>query len=248
VPTGSDFVERLDSVLQVIYLIFNEGYAATSGDGWLRPRLMEDALRLGRILSALVPDEAEVHGLVALMEIQASRTRARVGADGEPIPLGEQDRGRWDWVLIGHGLGQLERAERMGRHAGPYTVQAGIAACHVRARQPEQTDWARIVILYDQLSQLTPSPIIELNRAVAVGMAFGPAQALPLVEDLADEPTLRSYHLLPAVRADLLEKLGRNDEAARDYALAASMTRNLPEQRLLERRAERARLGGASPP
>jgi RNA polymerase sigma factor (sigma-70 family) len=247
VPTGSDFVERLGSVLQVIYLIFNEGYAATSGEGWLRPRLMEDALRLGRILSALVPDEAEVHGLVALMEIQASRTRARVGRDGEPIPLNEQDRARWDWVLIGHGLNELERAERMGRNDGPYTLQAGIAACHVRARRPEHTDWARIVALYDDLGRLTPSPIVELNRAVAVGMAFGPEQALPLIDDLAAEPTLRNYHLLPAVRADLLEKLGRNDEAARDYALAASMTRNLPEQRLLLRRSERAAVSAGRP-
>ena len=245
VPTGSDFVERLASVLQVIYLVFNEGYAATSGDGWVRPRLMEDALRLGRILSSLVPDEAEVHGLVALMEIQASRTRARVGRDGEPIPLGEQDRGRWDWVLIGHGLNELERAERMGRGLGPYTLQAAIAGCHVRARRPEQTDWSRIVSLYDELEELTPSPIIELNRAVAVGMADGPAAGLEAVERLADDPTLRGYHLLPAVRADLLEKLGRNDEAARDFAVAASMTRNLPEQRLLLHRAQRASLGAS---
>jgi RNA polymerase sigma factor (sigma-70 family) len=248
VPTGSDFVERLGSVLQVIYLIFNEGYAATSGEGWLRPRLMEDAQRLGRILSALVPNEPEVLGLVALMEIQASRTRARVGRDGEPIPLNEQDRGRWDWVLIGHGLTQLERAERTGRSVGPYTLQAAIAACHVRARRPEQTDWARIVELYDTLGELTPSPIVELNRAVAVGMAAGPQAGLAAVDRLADDPQLRSYHLLPAVRADLLEKLGRTDEAARDFDRAAAMTRNLPEQRLLERRAERARLSGAPTP
>ncbi len=248
VPTGSDFTERLGSVLQVIYLIFNEGYAATSGDGWVRPRLMEQALRMGRILSALVPDEPEVHGLVALMEIQASRTRARVGRDGEPIPLNEQDRARWDWVLIGHGLQELERAERMRLRSGPYTVQAGIAACHVRARQPERTDWSRIVSLYDELRELTQSPIVELNRAVAVGMADGPAAGLAAVDLIADDPALRAYHLLPAVRADLLEKLGRTDEAARDFALAASMTRNLPEQRLLERRAERARHGAALPP
>src|SRR3954470_2334865 len=246
VPTGSDFVERLASVLQVIYLVFNEGYAATSGEDWVRPRLMEDALRLGRILAALVPDESEVHGLVALMEIQASRTRARVGRDGEPIPLSEQDRARWDWVLIGHGLNELDRAERMSRGAGPYTLQAAIAACHVRARRLEQTDWPRIVALYDELGALTPSPIVELNRAVAVGMANGPAAGLEAVERLSDDPTLRNYHLLPAVRADLLEKVGRNDEAARDFALAASMTRNMPESQPFEPRAQRARSGGAT--
>jgi RNA polymerase sigma-70 factor, ECF subfamily len=240
VPIGSDFVERLGSVLQVIYLVFNEGYAATSGDGWLRPRLMEDALRLGRILAALVPDEPEVHGLVALMEIQASRTRARVTRGGEPIPLNDQDRGRWDWLLIGHGLGELERAERIAGRPGPYVLQAAIAACHVRARRTEDTDWARIVALYDVLGTLTRSPVVELNRAVAVGMAFGPEQALAVVDSLAGEPALRAYHLLPAVRADLLEKLGRTHEASREFARAASMTRNLPEKRLLERRAEQA--------
>jgi RNA polymerase sigma factor (sigma-70 family) len=237
VPQGSDFINRLGSVLQVIYLVFNEGYTATAGQSWLRPELLEEALRLGRVLAGLAPDEPEAHALVALMEIQASRTRARVGRGGEPIPLLEQDRGRWDWVLISHGLAALERAERIGRVAGPYTLQAAIAACHARARTADSTDWERIVALYDALAQIAGSPIVELNRAVAVGMAFGPAAGLELVDALVSEASLRSYHLLPAVRADFLVKLGRNDEARSELERAADMTANLAERQLLSQRA-----------
>jgi RNA polymerase sigma factor (sigma-70 family) len=240
VPTGVDFEARLAPVLQVIYLVFNEGYSATAGDDWVRPALCEDALRLGRVLATLVPDEPEVHGLVALMEIQASRIRARIGPGGEPIPLLEQNRARWDQLLIRRGLAALARAEQLGGSFGPYALQAAIAACHARARRPEDTDWPRIVALYDALAQLGPSPVVELNRAVAVGMAFGPGPGLEIVDGLAAEPALASYHLLPAVRGDLLEKLGRFEEAAADFARAASMTRNLPEQRLLLDRAAKA--------
>jgi RNA polymerase sigma factor (sigma-70 family) len=237
VPQGSEFIDRLGSVLGVIYLVFNEGYTATAGERWVRPELLEEALRLGRVLAGLVPDEAEAHGLVALMEIQASRTRARIGRGGEPIPLLEQDRGRWDWVLIGHGLAALERAQRIGRGPGPYTLQAAIAACHARARTPAETDWQRIVALYDGLAELTPSPVVELNRAVAVGMAFGPAAGLELADRLVSEPSLRSYHLLPAVRADFLAKLGRNAEARAELGRAVEMTANEAERELLKRRA-----------
>jgi RNA polymerase sigma factor (sigma-70 family) len=239
VPQGGEFSGRLASVLRVIYLIFNEGYAATTGESWVRPELLEEALRLGRILAGLVPEEPEVHGLVALMEIQASRTRARVGRRGEPIPLLEQDRGRWDWVLVRHGLAALDRAERLGGEPGPYTLQAAIAAVHGRARTPEATDWERIVALYDALAQLQPSPIVELNRAVAVGMAFGPEAGLEIADTLVDEPALKAYHLLPAVRADFLAKLGRVDEARAEFLRAASLTRNAPERDLLLERARR---------
>jgi RNA polymerase sigma-70 factor, ECF subfamily len=237
VPTGADFAARLASVLQVIYLVFNEGYSATAGEDWVRPALCEDALRLGRVLAGLVPDEPEVHGLVALMEIQASRMRARVKPDGEPIPLLEQNRARWDRLLIGRGLAVLERAEALGGARGPYALQAAIAACHVRARTADETDWERIVALYDALVALQPSPVVELNRAVAVGMAFGPYAGLEIVEGLRDDPALAAYHLLPAVRADLLAKVDRREEAAAEYARAASLTRNGPEQRLLLQRA-----------
>jgi len=237
VPTGPDLAPRLASVLQVVYLVFNEGYAATSGDDWVRPGLCEDALRLGRVLAGLVPDEPEVHGLVALMEIQASRMRARVGPGGRPIPLFEQQRGRWDQLLIGRGLAALSRVEALGGTMGPYALQAAIAACHARARTPEETDWPRIVALYDALAQLTPSPVVELNRAVAVGMVYGPAEGLALVDAVATEPALARYHLVPAVRADFLEKLGRADEARAEFARAASMTLNGPERELLLDRA-----------
>jgi RNA polymerase sigma factor (sigma-70 family) len=244
VPVGADFDARLASVLQVIYLVFNEGYSATAGDDWVRPGLCEDALRLGRVLAGLVPDEPEVHGLVALMEIQASRMRARTTSDGSPIPLLEQNRARWDQLLIGRGLAALARAEALGGASRPYALQAAIAACHARARTPGATDWARIVALYDGLAALTPSPIVELNRAVAVGMAYGPAAGLEIVDGLADDEALAGYHLLPAVRADLLAKLDRQEEAAEAFARAASMTRNGPERRLLlERAAESARRG-----
>ncbi len=238
VPRGTEFYSRLESVLQVIYLVFNEGYSATAGDEWLRPGLCEDALRLGRILAALVPAEAEVHGLVALMEIQASRSAARVSASGEPILLLEQDRSRWDQLLIGRGLTALARAESLAESRGPYTLQAAIAACHARARTAPETDWHRIADLYRELSELTRSPIVELNRAVAVSMAFGPALGLDLVDSLREEPSLRSYHLLPAVRADLLIKLGRPLEARSELERAASMTRNERERALLLERAE----------
>jgi len=224
-------------VLEVIYLIFNEGYSATAGDDWMRPALCEDALRLGRIVAELVPQEPEVHGLVALMEIQASRSGARVGPSGEPILLFDQDRGRWDHLLIRRGLAALERAEALGGAHGPYALQAAIAACHARARTPEETDWTRIVALYDGLAQLTPSPVVELNRAVAVGMAFGPAAGLEIVDALTSEPSLKTYHLLPSVRGDLLFKLGRFGEARAEFERAASLTRNARERALLLERA-----------
>jgi predicted RNA polymerase sigma factor len=226
-------------VLQVIYLIFNEGYAATSGDDWLRPALCEDALRLGRILAELVPGEPEVHGLVALMEIQASRTRARVGPAGEPILLLDQNRAHWDQLLIHRGLTALARAEALGGELGIYALQAAIAACHARALTADATDWPRIVALYDALSQLNPSPVVELNRAVAVGMAFGPAAGLEIVDQLISEPLLRGYHLLPAVRGDLLAKLGRAEEARAEFERAASLTRNASERKVLLERASR---------
>jgi RNA polymerase sigma factor (sigma-70 family) len=237
VPMGSDRVARLSSVLEVIYLIFNEGYSATSGEDWMRPTLCEDALRLGRVLAELIPDEAEVHGLVALMEIQASRSRARVGSSGEPIPLLEQNRGRWDQLLIHRGFAALMRAESLGSALGPYRLQAAIAACHAQARNPEDTNWERITALYDALVQIAPSPIVELNRAVAVSMAFGPAAGLEIVDALVSESSLKSYHLLPGVRADLLAKLGRFSEACEEYKIAASLTRNTHERELLLERA-----------
>jgi predicted RNA polymerase sigma factor len=233
VPRGPELAERLSSVLEVIYLIFNEGYSATAGDDWARPALCEDALRLGRILAELASEEGEVHGLVALMEIQASRLRARTGPSGEPILLLDQDRARWDHVLIHRGLTALERAEGTGRPAGPYTLQAAIAACHARARTAEETDWQRIAALYDTLGRITPSPVIELNRAVAVAMAFGPAAGLEIVDTLTSERALASYHLLPSVRGDLLFKLGRMDEARMEFERAASLTRNARERTLL---------------
>jgi RNA polymerase sigma factor (sigma-70 family) len=241
VPRGADFEERLSSVLEVIYLIFNEGYAATAGDDWLRPALCEEALRLGRILGELVPNEPEVHGLIALMEIQASRLKARVGPGGEAVPLFDQDRARWDRVLVRRGLVALERAEKLGSALGPYGLQAAIAACHARARTSEETDWQQIAALYDALAQLTPSPVIELNRAVAVAMAFGPAAGLEIVDELTTEPSLQNYHLLPAVRGDLLVKLGRFDEARAEFERAASLTRNSRERTLLLERAAAAR-------
>jgi RNA polymerase sigma-70 factor (ECF subfamily) len=244
VPRGAEFSERLSSVLQVIYLVFNEGYSATAGDDWMRPELCQDALRLGRILAELVPQEPEVHGLVALMEIQASRSRARVGPSGEPVLLLDQDRARWDYVLIRRGFAALERAEQLGGAQGPYALQAAIAACHARARTPDATDWTRISALYDELAKITPSPIVDLNRAVAVGMAYGPAAGLEIVDALTGEPTLKTYHLLPSVRGDLLAKLGRSDEARDEFERAASLTRNARERALLLDRA-RACAGGA---
>ena len=241
VPRGPELAARLSSVLEVIYLIFNEGYSATAGDDWMRPALCEDALRLGRILAGLAPLEPEVHGLVALMELQASRAAARVGPAGEPILLLDQDRGRWDHLLIRRGLAALERAEAPGGGYGPYALQAAIAACHARARTPEETDWTRIVALYDALSQLLHSPVVELNRAVALGMAFGPAAGLEVVDTLTAEPSLERYHLLPAVRGDLLHKLGRYTEARAEFERAATLTRNARERTLLLERAARAR-------
>jgi RNA polymerase sigma factor (sigma-70 family) len=241
VPRGDEFTARLASVLQVIYLVFNEGYSATAGDDWLRPALCEDALRLGRILAGLVPNEPEVHGLVALMEIQASRLRARVGPEGDAILLLDQDRARWDQMLVRRGLAALERAVKLGGALGPYALQAAIAACHARARTAEETDWGRIASLYEALSEVTPSPVVELNRAVAIGMAFGPAAGLELVDTLIAEPSLKSYHLLPSVRGDLLAKLGRHDEARAEFKRAASLTRNARERDLLLRRAGEVR-------
>jgi RNA polymerase sigma factor (sigma-70 family) len=237
VPRGPDLAPRLASVLEVIYLVFNEGYAATAGDDWMRPALCEDALRLGRILADLAPREPEVHGLVSLMEIQDSRRRARVGPTGEPILLLDQDRARWDYLSISRGLAALDRAETLGGALGPYALQAAIAACHARARTAAETDWPRIAALYDALAQLAPSPVVELNRAVALGMAFGPAPALELVDRLQSEPSLQAYHLLPTVRADLLAKLGRLDEARAELARAAALTRNTRERDLLLARA-----------
>ncbi len=239
VPRGTEREARLNSVLEVIYLVFNEGYSATAGDDWMRPALCEEALRLGRILAELSPQESEVHGLAALMEIQASRLRARTGPSGEPILLLDQDRSRWDRVLIGRGLTALERAERLGGAAGPYALQAEIAACHARARTAAETDWARIAGLYDALALHVPSPVVELNRAVAHGMAFGPEAGLRMVDALAEEPALRGYHLLPAARGDLLEKLGRSAEARGEFERAASLTRNERERSLLLERARK---------
>ena len=241
VPQGADFEARLGSVLQVVYLIFNEGYAATSGTDWARPALCEDALRLGRVLAGLVPDEAEVHGLVALMEIQASRLAARIDPQtGAPVPLLEQDRGRWDHLLIERGLAALARADALSGPPGPYTLQAAIAACHGRARTPDETAWTAIVALYDALVALNPSPVIELNRAVAVSMAEGPAAGLELVDELAHAPALAGYHLLPAVRGDMLERLDRGQEAALEFAHAATLTRNEAERTMLLARARTA--------
>ena len=238
VPPGAELAQRLESVLEVIYLIFNEGYSATAGAEWVRPALCEDALRLGRILAELAPGEAEVHGLVALMEIQGSRIRARVGPAGEPILLLDQDRGRWDHLLIGRGLAALARAEALGGASGPYTLQAAIAACHARARTAEETDWTRIVALYDALAQLIPSPVVELNRAVALGMAFGPAAGLEVVDALTSDPSLAAYHLLPSVRGDLLAKLGRFEEARDELMRAADLTQNVRERALLLKKRE----------
>jgi RNA polymerase sigma factor (sigma-70 family) len=237
VPGGADLTARLSSVLGVIYLIFNEGYSASAGEDWMRPALCEDALRLGRILAELAPKEPEVHGLVALMEIQASRTRARTGSSGEPVLLLDQDRTRWDHLLIRRGLAALERAQNLGGALGPYTLQAAIAACHARAHTPEDTDWERIAALYDALAELAPSPVVELNRAMALAMAFGPATGLELVDQLGAEPSLKTYHRLPAVRGDLLAKLGRFDEARTEFERAASLTRNERERTLLKERA-----------
>lgn len=244
VPTGSDRAARLGSVLEVVYLIFNEGYSATAGSDWVRPELCEDALRLGRILAALAPAESEAQGLVALMEIQASRLRARVGQDGEPILLLDQDRTRWDHLLVRRGLDALTRAERLGP-LGPYALQAAIAACHARARDAAETDWVRMVALYDALASLAPSPVVELNRGVAVGMAYGPAAGLEVIDALATEPTLRSYYLLPSVRGDLLRKLGRLAEAGDEFERAASLTQNERERKLLLRRAAECAAGAA---
>jgi RNA polymerase sigma factor (sigma-70 family) len=237
VPRPSELVARLSSVLEVIYLVFNEGYSATAGDDWVRPALCDDALRLGRILAELMPKEPEVHGLVALMEIQSSRLGARVGPSGAPILLLDQDRGRWDHLLIGRGLAALERGEKLGIAPGPYAMQAAIAACHARARTAAETDWVRIAALYDGLAALAPSPVVDLNRAVAVGMAFGPSAGLTIVDALAKEPSLKKYHLLPSVRGDLLAKLGRHDEARAEFKRAASLTRNEREKALLLARA-----------
>jgi RNA polymerase sigma factor (sigma-70 family) len=237
VPRGVELAARLSSVLEVIYLVFNEGYSATSGGDWMRPALCEDALRLGRILAELASQEPEVHGLVALMEIQASRSRARVSPSGEPILLLDQNRAHWDQLLIRRGLAALDRAQTLGGLRGPYALQAGIAACHARALTFEETDWTRIVALYEALVQLSPSPVVELNRAVAVAMAFGPASGLELVDGLTEEPSLRGYHLLPSVRGDLLHKLGRFDEARAEFERAAALTRNARERELLLDRA-----------
>lgn len=248
VPRADEFGVRLSSVIEVIYLIFNEGYSATAGENWMRPALCEEALRLGRILAELAPKEPEVHGLVALMEIQASRARARIGPMGEIVPLFEQNRARWDQLLIRRGLAALERAETLGGALGPYTLQAAITACHARARTPEETDWERIAAIYDGLAQLTQSPIVELNRAVAIGMAFGPEAGLEIVDELTSEPSLKAYHLLPSVRGDLLVKLGRDDEARAEFERAAALTRNERERELLLKRAAAcgARIGDAA--
>ncbi len=247
VPPAPERAVRLASVLQVIYLVFNEGYAATAGDDWMRPALCEEALRLGRILAELAPREPEVHGLVALIEIQASRARARTGPAGEPILLLDQDRGRWDQLLIRRGLAALARAEALGGALGPYALQAAIAACHARARTAAETDWARIAALYDALAQLAPSPVVELNRAVAISMAFGPAAGLELVDRLTAEPALAGYHLLPSVRGDLLAKVGRHDEARTEFERAAALTRNGRERALLLARAAACARGTAAP-
>jgi len=237
VPRGEERTERLPSVLEVIYLIFNEGYSATAGEDWMRPQLCEEAMRLGRILAQLAPEDSEVHGLLALMEIQASRLGARTGPGGEPILLLDQNRARWDHLLIRRGFAALERAEAIGGDRGPYVLQAAIAACHARARTADETDWARIAALYGELGKIRPSPIVELNRAVALGMAFGPAAGLELADALTQEPSLKTYHLLPAVRGDLLEKLGRLKEARAEFERAAALTRNARERELMRARA-----------
>ena len=237
VPRKDELAARLASVLEVIYLVFNEGYSATAGEDWMRPALCEEALRLGRIVAELVPKEPEAHGLVALMEIQASRAAARVGPSGDPILLLDQDRARWDHLLVRRGLAALARAEQLEGRLGPYALQAAIAACHARSRTAQETDWVRIAALYDALAQIAPSPVVELNRAVAVSMAFGPAEGLELVDALTSEPALKHYHLLPAVRGDLLVKLGRLDEARAEFEHAASLTRNARERKLLLDRA-----------
>jgi RNA polymerase sigma factor (sigma-70 family) len=247
VPRGPELADRLSSVLEVIYLIFNEGYTATAGDDWMRPALCEDALRLGRILAELAPREPEVHGLVALMEIQASRSRARVGPSGAPILLLDQDRARWDQLLIRRGFAALERAGELGSAPGPYALQAAIAACHARSLSPAETDWSQIAGLYAELAQLTPSPVVELNRAVAVAMAFGPAAGLYLVDALTSEPSLQGYHLLPSVRGDFLARLGRFEEARVEFEHAASLTRNGRERELLLERARACAGGGGLP-
>jgi RNA polymerase sigma-70 factor, ECF subfamily len=243
VPRGEALTDRLASVLEVLYLVFNEGYSATAGDDWMRPELCADALRLGRILAELAPDRSEVHGLVALMEIQASRAAARVGPSGEPILLLDQQRGRWNHLLIQRGLTALNRAEKLGGPKGPYQLQAAIAACHARAHTAEETEWVKIAALYEVLGQVSPSPIVELNRAVAVAMAFGPERGLELVDALSSEPKLREYHLLPSVRGDLLQRLGRLGEARAEFERAASLTRNERERRLLLARAEECARG-----
>ena len=248
VPRGPELAARLSSVLGVIYLIFNEGYSATAGDDWMRPALCEDALRLGRILAELVPQEPEVHGLAGLMEIQASRSKARIGPSGEPVLLLDQNRALWDQLLIRRGIAALERAGELGGGSGPYALQAAIAACHARARTADETDWARIAALYEQLGAVTPSPIVELNRAVALGMAFGPAAGLQVVDTLTGEPALGGYHLLPSVRGDLLAKLGRYAEARPEFERAASLTRNARERELLLDRARSCADSGSSGP
>jgi RNA polymerase sigma-70 factor (ECF subfamily) len=248
VPVGAELAARLSSVCEVIYLVFNEGYTATAGDDWIRPALCEEALRLGRILAELAPQEPEIHGLVALMELQASRLRARTGPSGEPILLLDQNRALWDQLLIRRGLAALERAEKLGGALGPYALQAAIAACHARARTPAETDWVRIAALYDALAQLAPSPVVELNRAVALAMAYGPAAGLEVVDGLVAEPSLRGYHLLPSVRGDLLEKLGRFEEARAEFERASSLTRNARERALLLDRAAACVRGQAPPP
>jgi RNA polymerase sigma factor (sigma-70 family) len=247
IPRKAELAARLASVLEVIYLVFNEGYAATAGDDWMRPTLCEEALRLGRILAELAPKEPEVHGLVALMEIQASRANARVRSSGEPILLLDQNRALWDQLLIRRGLAALERAEKVGGAPGPYALQAAIAACHARARTAAETDWTRIAALYGALAQLAPSPVVELNRAVALAMAFGPATGLELVDALTSEPSLKSYHLLPSVRGDLLAKLGRTEEARSEFERAAALTRNARERKLLLDRAAACARGPAPP-
>jgi RNA polymerase sigma factor (sigma-70 family) len=247
IPRGAELGVRLASVLEVIYLIFNEGYSATAGSDWMRPALCEDALRLGRILSELASQEKEVHGLVALMEIQASRSRARTGPSGEPILLFDQNRAHWDQLLIRRGLAELARAKKLSAPEGPYLLQAQIAACHARARTPEETDWPRIVTLYGQLAQVSPSPVVELNRAVAISMASGPAAGLELVDALISERSLENYHLLPSVRGDLLKKLNRLDEARAEFERAASLTRNARERHFLLARAQECTIGSTSP-
>ena len=246
VPRGEELAERLPAVLEVLYLIFNEGYSATAGDDLVRPALCDEALRLGRVLSALMPQEAEVHGLVALMELQASRLKARVGPTGDPVLLLDQDRTRWDLLLVQRGLAALAQAVGLGGPLGPYTLQAAIASCHARARTPEETDWHRIAALYDALAQVAPSPVVELNQAVAIGMAFGPAAGLAAVDELTSEKALTSYHLLPAVRGDLLAKLGRHREAQAEFARAARLTSNVRERQLLLGRAAAAGVAAGS--